>query len=112
MAFNPISLSRRHILGDLYTRCESLTGEVPVYLHGDEPELLGHVDEGLGHFADAFCFHLPEDVCKRLSSGQFTYSFDYEKTDPAVTGSRGRVILKAITLTAGKPYEKPLPKRR
>ena len=32
-----------------------------------------------GKYADAFTFHLSEDVCKRLAGGQFTYSFDYIK---------------------------------
>lgn len=112
MLSGPISLSRRHVLGDLYARCDSLSGDLPVYLSGDERELLGHVDEGLGHFADAFSFHVADDVCKRLSSGQFTYSFEYEHSEPKTAGSRGRVRLLSITLVAGKPYEKPIPKQR
>lgn len=111
MTYSPLSLSRRHVLGDLYARCESLTGDVPVYLVGEERELLGHVNEGLGHYADAFCFHLSDEVCKRLSAGHYAYSFECTPTDPQSTGSRSRVNLDAITLTAGKPYEKPSQKR-
>jgi hypothetical protein len=110
MTYSPLSLSRRHVLGDLYARCDSLTDSVPVYLAGQEPELLGQVDEGLGHYADAYCFHLADDVCKKLSAGQFTYSFDFDYSDPANTGSRGRISLKAITLNARKAYEKPVSK--
>lgn len=111
MFTGPLSISRRHVLGDLYSRCDSLTSELPVYLSGDEKELLGHVDEGLGHYADAFSFHLADDVCKRLSSGQFTYSFEYEHSDPKAANARGRVRLLSVTLVAGKPYEKPIPRR-
>lgn len=111
MTFSPLSLSRRHVLGELYARCESLTTDVPVYLSGEDREVLGHVNEGLGHYADAFCFHLADDVCKKLSAGHYAYSFECTPTDPQNTGSRSRVSIDAITLTAGKPYEKPLAKR-
>lgn len=112
MAYSPLSLSRRHVLGDLYARCDSLAGEVPVYLSGVEPELLGHADEGLGHFADAFTFHISDDFCKKLSAGHYQYSFDYDYSDPKVTGSQSRITLNSITLNARKGYEKPLPKSR
>jgi hypothetical protein len=112
MTYSPLSVSRRHVLGDLYSRCDSLHEEVPVYLAGTEPEpeLLGHADESLGHFADAFTFHLADDLCKKLSSGQYTYSFDYRHTDPKQKGSRGRIVLTSITLTGRKGYQKPLPR--
>ncbi len=106
MSFSPLSLSRRHVLGDLYPKCELLTENVPVYLLGDENELLGHADEGLGKFADAITFHLADDVCKRISAGHYTYQFDLEHgAEP------GRVIIRTIFLKARKPYEKPLPSR-
>jgi hypothetical protein len=106
----PVSFARRHVLGELYGRCDALVEQVPVYLGGETPELLGHVDEGLGHYRDAFCFHLDIDTCKRLSAGHYTYSFDYKHTDPDAVGSRGRVTLTKITLVPRKGYEKPLPK--
>jgi len=112
MAFSPLSLSRRHVLGDLYTRCESIAENVPVYLSGGETELLGHADEGLGHYADAITFHLADDVCKKLSAGQYTYSFDFHPVEPNLTPSRSRVVLNSITLNLRKSYEKPLPSRR
>jgi hypothetical protein len=110
MTYSPLSLSRRHVLGDLYPRCEAINESVPVYLAGEERELLGHVDQALGHYADAFSFHLADDVCKKLSAGQFTYSFDYDYADPASKGSRGRIKLMAITLNARKTYQKPVSK--
>lgn len=109
MTYSPLSVSRRHVLGDLYARCDSLLEEVPVYLAvaETEPELLGHADESLGHFADAFTFHLADDLCKKLSAGQYTYSFDYKYSDPKQKGSRGRIVLTSITLTGRKGYDKP-----
>jgi len=111
MTYSPLSMSRRHVLGDLYARCDALTDNVPVYLSATDPEplLLGHVDEALGHYSDAFSFHLPDDICKRLSAGHYTYSFGYAAMDRAI--SRGRIQLTSITLTARRGYDKPLPKR-
>ena len=103
-------MTRRHVLGELYGRCDALTERIPVYLAGLEPELLGHVDEALGHYADAFSFHLGDDVCKKLAAGHFTYTFDFTFTDAAQTGTRSRVKLNSITLTGRKGYEKPVAK--
>lgn len=112
MSFGPISISRRHVLGDLYSRCDAIES-VPVYMDNVEGELLGHVDEGLGHYADAFRFHLDEDVCKKLSAGHFTYSFNYQHTDDGETDrGRRRIKLNAILLNARKGYAKPVPKAK
>ena len=108
MALAVISLSRRHVLGTLHDRCDELAGSIPVYIAADEPELVGYVDEPLGHFADAFSFHLDADSCKRLAAGHYTYSVGYEHTDPALAEGRSRVKLTSITLTAGKNYSKPV----
>jgi hypothetical protein len=107
MAFSPLSISRRRVFGDIYSRCEPFTEEVPVYLLLEENELLGHADQSLGKYADAVTFHLADDVCKRLSSGQYTYEFDLDRSE-----QNGRVVVKAIFLKERKPYEKPLPARR
>lgn len=103
MSFSPLSLSRRHVLGDLYAKCEPVTENVPVYLIGEENELLGYAAESLGHYADAVTFHLSDEVCKRLSAGQYTYEFDLEHPRTS-----GRVILRTIFLKAPKAYKKPL----
>src|SRR6478672_282680 len=112
MTFGPISISRRHVLGDLYSRCDAIES-VPVYMDNVQGELLGHVDEGLGHYADAFRFHMSEDVCKKLSAGHFTYSFNYEHSanEEKVVG-RKRIKLNAILLNARKGYAKPVPKTK
>ena len=80
------------MLGELYSRCDSITDSIPVYLAGEEPTLLGHVDQSLGHFADAFSFFIDEVSCKKLCSGQYDYKFDYNKA----TGRSLR--LNSITL--------------
>lgn len=103
MSFSPLSLSRKHVLGDLYARCDQTTTNVPVYLIAEENELLGYAAESLGHYADAFTFHLSDDVCKRLSAGQYTYEFDLEHAR-----TKGRLILRTIFLKAPKAYKKPL----
>src|SRR4030095_16184652 len=112
MAINILSLSRRHVLGDLYERCDSITAAIPVYLAGDEPTLLGHADESLGHYADAFSFHLDTDSCKKLSAGQYTYQLSYDHTDSKAKGSRGRITLTSITLKGREGYAKPIGKQR
>ena len=100
-------MSRRHVLGDLYARCESVVS-VPVYLENKEGEMLGYVDQGLGHYADAFSFHLADDVCKKLSAGYFTFSFDVSYTEPAAMPGRSRKMrLNSISLVARQNYEKP-----
>ena len=108
MISGPISLSRRHVLGDHYSRCDAIAS-IPVYLNSVDGEVLGHVDQGLGHYADAFSFHLAEDVCKKLSAGFFTYAFDYDFSEQtAATGRNPRVQLNSICLIARQNYERPV----
>jgi hypothetical protein len=109
MSFSPLALARRHVLGDHYSRCDRI-GSIPVYLDEVGGEVLGSVDEGLGHYADAFLFHLSEEHCKKLSTGHFTYSFDCKYKGKRGTPGR-RMVLNSITLTSRKNYEKPLPRR-
>ncbi len=111
MAYAPIALSRRHVLGEYYSRCDAIES-VPVFLDAPDGELLGQVDESMGKYADAFLFHLSEDFCKKLSAGHFTCSFDFEKVE-GIDGAapRRRIKLNSITLIPRKAYAKPLPKR-
>ena len=103
MAYSPVSIARRHVLGNLYSRCNPIES-IPVYLKDEGGEELGRVDQGLGHYADAFSFHLAEDICKRLSSGQFAYSFSYDYADDSSPGDSGRRIkLNCICLTPLSP---------
>ena len=111
MATGPISMSRRHVLGDYYSRCDAIVS-VPVYLDSSKGEMLGYADQGLGHYADAFSFHVPDDVCKKLSAGYFTYSFEFNYSERKATPGRyRRVKISSISLVARQNYEKPLPRR-
>ncbi len=103
-------MARRHVLGDLYQLCDAIAETVPVFLAEQEPSLVGHVDESLGHYADAFTFHLSDELCKQLSAGRFTYSLDYEYADPAQCTSRSRIRLNSISLVARRGYKKPAPR--
>lgn len=113
MANNPVTMARRHVLGELNYRCEPVQN-VPVYLDDTAGEMLGFVDESSGKYADAITFHLADDFCKKLATGQFTYSFEYDYadgSDTAAAPSKRRIKLNSITLVSRKGYEKPIPRR-
>lgn len=102
MAFAPLTIARRHVLGDLYSKCDEIF-DVPVYLESDLGERLGFATETYGNYADSVTFHLAEDVCKKLSTGHFTYSFGYDYSEPDAAPVRGRRIkLNYICLTGRK----------
>jgi hypothetical protein len=112
MKYSPVSFARRHVLGDLYPRCDSIES-VPVFLCvEDVREEVGHADEGLGHYADAFCFYLSDEICKKLMTGNYTFSFDYEVIkSKGSSNSSSRIAISSITLNARKAYAKPIPRR-
>jgi hypothetical protein len=100
------------VLGEFYLRCDRVV-TVPVHLNTPDGELLGYADESLGIYADAFTFHLSEELCKKLSAGHFTYSFDYDFASSAekkLPVSKRRIKLSSIVLVARKGYDKPVPK--
>ena len=105
MSYSPIAIKRNRILGDLNKRCEPVES-IPIYLEREGGELLGHVDESLGRYADAFVFHVPEDYCKKLSTNSFEcgLNYDYVKGDKSPERQR-RIKLNFITLT---PRVEPL----
>jgi len=110
MVNSPLHVARRHVLGDLYARCER-SDRIPVYLNDASGEKLGYVDEGLGKYADAFTFYLSDDHCKLLAGGKFQYSFDYhfsESAVKAVSPGKRRIKLISIFLTVRKGYSKPV----
>ena len=114
MIDHPLSMSRRHVLGQLYARCEAISGNIPVRIASAEddesPTLAGHVVESMGVYADAFTFHLPADVIKALSGGYYSYTFEYEFVDPTRQTSQSRIRLTSILLTARQNYTKPIPR--
>jgi hypothetical protein len=105
MSYSPLAIKRSHVLGDIYKQCEPVES-IPVYMNDASGELLGHVDESLGHYADAFVFHLSEDICKKLSSGHFNYGFDYEVLEQQA-GKNNHIKLNYIMLVG----KKALPRR-
>src|SRR5687767_10773448 len=107
MVPSTLSLSRRHVLGSLYDRCEPIEETIPVYLEGEVPTLIGHVDQSLGKYVDALSFHLEPDFCKKLSGGQFGCTVNYRHTDPKSKGGRGRITLTSITLVGRETWKKP-----
>jgi hypothetical protein len=109
MMYSPLAIKRRHVLGDLYERCGPVVS-VPVYLNDAEGEMIGYVDESLGHYADAFLFHIPEEFCKKLSSGHYIYSFNYDFSDSAETGRKSRITLTNICLS-GRKIPEPMARR-
>jgi hypothetical protein len=110
VSYSPLSLSRKHVLGDLYVRCDEIIDDIPVYLEGEEPQVLGHVNQSLGHYADAFSFFVEDIICKKLAAGHYQYSFDYESIDGRRSDSR--IKLNSITLIGRSGYAKPILRRR
>lgn len=103
MSYSPLAIKRSYVLGEIYKQCDPIES-IPVYMNNESGELLGYVDESLGHYADAFTFHLSEIVCKQLSSSHFDYAFGFEyaeKTDQTVT--KKRIKLNHIMLVGKKP---------
>ena len=112
MAHSPLTLSRRHVLGDLYAQCEPLES-VPVYWNDLEGSEIGFVDQSTGDYADAFTFHMGEEFCRKLAAGQILCHFNYEfagKAAKSVPRGKGRIRLTSFVLLTRKGYEKPISK--
>jgi hypothetical protein len=101
MSYSPLAIKRSSVLGDLYKHCDAIES-IPVYMSDNPGELLGQVDQSLGRYADAFLFHLPEDICKKLSTGHYNYTFDYEVSF-SKTDRKRHVKLNHIMLTGRQP---------
>ncbi len=101
MSNSPLTLSRRHVLGKLYDRCELLT-QVPIYWQ-DVPEApIGYVESTAG-YTDAFTFHIPEEVCKKLAAGQIRCTYDYEVLKSSVkrpVNVKSSIRVRAFILAA------------
>ncbi len=77
MSYSPLAIKRNSILGKIYKQCDAIES-IPVYMNDTSGELLGYADESLGHYADAFVFHLSETLCRQLSTSHFDYAFGFE----------------------------------
>ena len=112
MAHSPLTLSRRHVLGDLYAQCDPVDS-IPIYWNDLEGSEIGFVDQSSGEYADAFTFHMGEEFCRKLAAGQIVCHFNYEslgKTAKSATPNRTRFRLTSFVLVSRKGYEKPTPK--
>jgi len=103
MSHSPITIKRSNVLGKIYKQCNAIE-DIPVYMNDQSGELLGYVDESLGHYADAFTFHLSETVCKQLSASHYDFAFGFEyseKTDQPA--NKKRIKLNHMVLVDKKP---------
>jgi hypothetical protein len=108
MTHTPLTLSRRHVLGDLYPQCERLTS-VPVFWESVDGSPLGFVEEGTSQYADAFTFHIEEQLCRKLASGQVICLFNYEfaSASNGGTGGKRRIRLTSFVLSTRQDTDKP-----
>ena len=102
MSLETVTFARRHVLGQMHSRCDSVD-MLPIFMDGDMDTQIGYVDENMGRFADAYSFHVPADVIKKLSSGQLTFSFGFANDKPADVFKKPRIRLTYICLTKIKP---------
>ncbi len=102
MSYSPLAIKRSYVLGEIYNQCDPIES-IPVYMNDQSGELLGHVDESMGHYADAFIFHLPETVCKQLSASHFDFAFGFEFCESADNAvNKKRIRLNHILLVGKK----------
>lgn len=87
-----------------------MTEQVPVYLDGEDRVLLGHANEQLGVFADAISFFLSDENCKKLASGTFRFSVEYDISATENNENNRQVVVTSITLVAPQNYVKPIPR--
>ena len=99
-----LSFARRHVLGEMHSRCDAVE-TVPVFMEGDLETQVGFADQSMGRYSDAFSFHLPADICKKLSSGHFSFSFGYAHAKAADLFTKPRIRLTYICLTKVKPIK-------
>src|SRR3982750_241380 len=102
MSIETVSFARRYVLGDLHGRCDVID-LVPVFFEDDPSTEIGFVDQSLGPYADAFSFHLPADVCKKLSAGYYRFSLGLERGTPTATASKPRAKLICVYLMSTAP---------
>lgn len=109
MQYSPLAIKRRYILGSLADKCDPIN-KIPVYLNDKSGEPIGFADESLGRYADAFLFHLPEDVCKKLSTNGYELDVDYVVSDEENNTGKERIKLNYIVLTS-RGIHSVLPRR-
>lgn len=109
MQHSPLAIKRRYILGNLADKCDPIN-QIPVYLNDQSGEPIGFADESLGRYADAFLFHLPEDVCKKLSTNGYDLDIDYVVINQDGNTGKERIRLNHIILIS-RAVNSILPRR-
>lgn len=103
MSYSPLAIKRSYVLGKIYKQCDAIEN-IPVYMNDQSGEILGYVDESLGHYADAFTFHLSEIVCKQLSASHYDFAFGFEYAENTdKPAAKKRIKLNHIVLVGKKP---------
>lgn len=109
MNLNTISFKRRNILGELYKKCDTVSS-IPVYMNDKTAEPIGTVEDCADSYADAFLFHLPDHVCKKLSTNSYDIGIDYDLSEESKGLNSARIKLNCIIL-AVKQGSEPIPRR-
>lgn len=109
MQYSPLAIKRQYILGSLTDKCDTINN-IPVYLNDNSGEPIGFADESLGRYANAFLFHLPEDICKKLSTNGYELEIDYEVINQGNETRNERIKLNHIVLTS-KAINSTIPRR-
>jgi hypothetical protein len=109
MNLNTISFKRRNILGALYKQCDTVEC-IPVYMNDTLDAPIGTVEENPNHYTDAFLFHLPDVVCKKLSTNGYDIGIDYDFTEKNRRSGNNRIKVNHIIL-AVKQGSEPIPRR-
>ncbi len=110
MTYNPLTIKRHSVLGDLYKQCDTIKS-IPVFMNNISEEPIGFVDESLGHYVDGFVFHLPEIVCKKLSVSGYDIGVDYSFSDINSKINNKRIKLNHIVLVV-KQLVNPIPRHK
>ena len=109
MNINTVSFKRRTILGELYKQCDAINS-IPVYINDQTAAPVGTVDESLDHYADAFLFHLPNYICKKLLNNSYDIGVDYDFANKNKVSYKDRIKVNHIILAIRKEAE-PMPRR-
>ena len=109
MSLNTITFKRRNVLGSLYKQCAPVSS-IPVYLDDTTGEPIGTMEENSNQYADSFIFHLPDNICKKLSTNSFDIGIDYDFADEN-TDSNNRPIKLNHIILAVKKSAMPIPRR-
>ena len=109
MNINTVAFKRRNILGDLYKQCNAVDS-IPVFLDDTNDASIGTLEESFNQNEDAFLFHLPHDICKKLLTNNYNIGLDFDFTDRTKNSKKDSITLNYVILAA-KPNSELIPRR-